>query len=458
MHFRARVHRSHVWAVLGCCGVVAFVWLLGRAADSASYETWKAIVVVPVLLLGSVPLLARAGRGEPGTWFLRLLVAAFVLKALATVARYLMAFVLYDGSADAAVYDKEGTRLAEAYRAGDVGAEIGRDFVGTGFVRVLTGIVYTITGPSIFVAFAVFSWLGFWGLYLLYRAFRIGVPDGDAKRYAVLVLLLPSMLFWPSSLGKEAWMTFGIGLFAYGVAKFLQSSPGWQLPLVLGVVATVVTRPHVTTALFAGFCVAYLLRRNAKPWTHLTPVVRGVTIAALVVAGFVLVNQAASFLDIDEVTVSNVDASIEETGASTAQGGSEYDASGVNSLADVPRAIVSVLFRPFPFEADSAQLLIASAEGTILLALACLSLRRLPSLPGRLRRQPYLLFAGTYSLLFIYAFSNFANFGMLTRERVQVLPFVLVFFALPLVRGRHSAHAVRDPLPRTRDERLRSAT
>ncbi len=36
-----------------------------------------------------------------------------------------------------------------------------------------------------------------------------------------------------------------------------------------------------------------------------------------------------------------------------------------------------------------------------------------------------------YTLVFVYAFSTFANFGILTRERVMVLPFVLVLFALP---------------------------
>ena len=69
----------------------------------------------------------------------------------------------------------------------------------------------------------------------------------------------------------------------------------------------------------------------------------------------------------------------------------------------------------------------------------CLAWRcrdRLRSLPRLIRTQPYVAFCLTYTLLFVVAFSSFANFGILTRQRVQVFPFVLVLLALPLVPGR----------------------
>jgi hypothetical protein len=55
-----------------------------------------------------------------------------------------------------------------------------------------------------------------------------------------------------------------------------------------------------------------------------------------------------------------------------------------------------------------------------------------------------------YSAIFVYGFSYFANFGILTRERVQVLPFVLVFLALP-----HPALPSADAL---RSQRMRAVT
>src|SRR5204863_3854856 len=111
-------------------------------------------------------------------------------------------------------------------------------------------------GPSLLGAFFIFSWAGFWGLYLFYRAFCIAVPEGDHRRYALLILLLPSLLFWPSSLGKEAWMTLGLGLFAYGGARIITHQRYGFMVVLAGVLATAAVRPHVAAmgllALFAA--------------------------------------------------------------------------------------------------------------------------------------------------------------------------------------------------------------
>ncbi|MGH8892828.1 MAG: hypothetical protein ACRDWY_05910, partial [Actinomycetes bacterium] len=367
----------------------------------------------------------------PEKWFLRLLVWAFVLKLLSAMARYAMAFVAYDGIADSGMYDDEGERLAEAYREGDFTAEIGRPFIGTGFIRVLTGAVYAVTGPSIFVAYVLYALLSFWGVYFLYRAFQVAVPDGDRRRYALLVFLLPSMLFWPSSLGKEAWMTFGLGLTALGAAGLLADRRDCVWPLGLGLTATAVVRPHITATVFAAIAVAMLVRKAPRPATELTPIIRVVTLAALAACGLLIVSQAQQFLGIEQLTTTSVDAAIVDTAERTGKGGSSFESVGVNSPLDLPMAIVSVLFRPFLFEAGNPQMLLAAVEGTFLLLLVARSLPRLRSVPGRLRRNPFVTMCAIYSLLFIYAFSNFANFGLLARERVQVLPFALVLLCLP---------------------------
>jgi hypothetical protein len=417
--------------VTGVVVVTGYAVFVAWAANWASYAGWIAMVLLPLLFLASGPMLVRAGRRDPDPRFLKLLVAAFVIKALATVARYLMAFVLYNGVADAKGYDGNGARLAEAYRMGNFSIDIGRDFIGTGFIRVLTGAIYTITGQSIFVAYALFSWFGFWGLYFLYRAFRVALPDCDARRYALLILLLPSMQFWPSSLGKEAWMTLGIGLAAYGSALLLSGDRRWVIPLALGLTATSMVRPHITAALAVALAAAYLLGRSSRPATELTPIIRFFAIVALMIGGYFAVHQAASFLGVSDVSVSSVDGAIDDTADQTSEGDSSFTPEQVNGPADLPVAAVSVLFRPFVFEAGNAQMLIAAAEGSLLMLLFVVSYPRWKAVPGRLRRQPYLLFCGIYTLMFIYAFSNFSNFGILTRERVQVMPFVLVLLALP---------------------------
>jgi hypothetical protein len=114
-----------------------------------------------------------------------------------------------------------------------------------------------------------------------------------------------------------------------------------------------------------------------------------------------------------------------ETQARTSDDGSEFDAVAARSPFDIPGAAFSVLFRPLPYEARNLQTLVTSLEGAVLLILFVRNWRRLANIvPGR--RNPYLAFVGTYSLLFVVAFSNFGNFGLLARQRVQLFPFVLV--------------------------------
>ncbi len=257
----------------------------------------------------------------------------------------------------------------------------------------------------------------------------MAVPDGDTWRYAILLLFLPSILFWPASLGKEAWVTLGIGLMAYGSALLLSGYRTWAVPLLVGVLVTGVVRPHITAALFTALALAWFLRRRSRPANELTPLTYVGGAAAILAGGALVASFAAAFLDVD-LSVSGIEDAIGGTTELTDEGGSTFTPATVHSPLDMPWAAFTILFRPLLFEASNPQMLLAAAEGALLLALVALSWRSLVKIPGRLRRQPYLIFALVYTVVFVYAFSNFGNFGILTRQRVQVLPFLLVFLAL----------------------------
>jgi hypothetical protein len=53
-----------------------------------------------------------------------------------------------------------------------------------------------------------------------------------------------------------------------------------------------------------------------------------------------------------------------------------------------------------------------------------------------MRSGPFIDYAFTFAGLFIIAFSSIGNFGILTRQRVQLYPFVLILLAWPLVARR----------------------
>ncbi len=442
--------RGPAWvAPAGIVMAVAYFGGLGWSMDHASYDVWGALLLAPVLVLLTVPLARRAARREEDRTMVVLIVSAIVLKLVGSYVRYLVAFDLYDGVADAAAYHEWGVRVSETIRGGSWDLDVGRDATSTGFIRLFTGYVYAVIGPTKLGGFFVFSWLGFWGQYFFYRAFRVGVPEGDGRRYAKLVFFLPSLLFWPSAIGKEAWMTLALGLVAYGAAKLLTQQRGALVPLTLGLWATSVVRSHVAVLALGALVLGYLLRRSRRR-SSLAPMVKVAGVVALLLVGTLVVGRFEEQFDVEGVSGSSVDEVLSKTEQQTAQGGSQFSSTSGRSITDLPAATIAVLFRPFPHEARNVQALIASIEGTVLLVLAWRSRHRLLAIPRLLRRVPYVAFAAAYTVGFIFAFSTFGNFGILARQRVQLFPFALVLLAVPLatVPARSSAVSSPEEIPR----------
>jgi hypothetical protein len=197
--------------------------------------------------------------------------------------------------------------------------------------------------------------------------------------------------------------------------------------------------------LFGGLFVGYLVR-PLKPGAAFAPLVKLCGVAVLCVAGLLILTQAEAYFG--RLGGDTAGAFAEAT-QRTSQGGSAFEAQPVQSPVQLPWAVVTVLFRPFPYEASSLESMVASVEGLALLALLWVHRRSLRAFPRLLRREPFVAFCTTYTLLFVVAFSSFGNFGILTRQRVQVFPFFLVLLALP-----SAVEAVQGAVERRRGPRF----
>ena len=127
----------------------------------------------------------------------------------------------------------------------------------------------------------------------------------------------------------------------------------------------------------------------------------------------------------------------------TSKGGSDFEPSVVDNPVRFPMAAVTVMFRPFLFEAHNTDARIAALESTVLMALFLLRWRWVWAALRSWRRQPYVVFCLAYAALFVIAFSSFSNFGLLARERVQLLPILLVFLAIPPPPASRASTAAR---------------
>ena len=411
-------------------GVLLVAYIVGLAALlQFSYDVAGGVLVLHVLALISIPLIIHLTR-EDGRSARRLLLFALVAKLVGTLVRYAFIFAIY-GEGDARQYDLIGRALAASFRAGDFAPDLGGKVIGTGFIEVLTGVLYTVIGPTRLGGFFVYSWMGWWGLYLFWRAFRIAFPDLDHRRYGILLFFLPSMVFWPSSIGKDAWMTLTLGLMAYGTARMVARRRNGLVWVVVGAIGSAMVRPHITLTVVVALTVAYLLTGTRRR-TYAAAFTKMVGIAALGVLFVLSLSVVTNYLNLDDG--GSIEEAFDRTQDRTDKGGSGFEAVSVRSPAELPLAVFSVLFRPLPFEASNFQSLFASLEGTVLLGLFLRHFRRIGNFVPR-RRAPYLAFAAIYTGIFVVAFSNISNFGILARQRVQLFPFVLVALAVPAVRA-----------------------
>jgi cell division septum initiation protein DivIVA len=178
---------------------------------------------------------------------------------------------------------------------------------------------------------------------------------------------------------------------------------------------------------------AYLLGPAKAELRQLAPIVKVLSFVLLAAAAVLLIARTDTFLEQSGIdTGVGVGSVVRDVQERTNEGGSEFQPSPIlESPQLAPVGIVTVLFRPLIFEAHNLQTLLTALEGTFLILL---TLVRIPWAIAALRswrRQPYVVFALLFAGMFVVAFSGVANFGLLARERAQLLPFYLVLFSIP---------------------------
>lgn len=428
-------------APLFLAGAAAYLLFLGWSMVNVSYDTWGALVVAPVIVGITVPVLRRSFNRR-SSYLFPIALAGLGAKLVGSLFRYWVAFDAYGGKADAQLYHETGKLIAADIRSGAISPLAAIPHAtGTQFINQLTGLVYAMVGSSRLAGFLIFGWMGFWGAYLFLRAALLAIPGLKTRRYAYLVFLTPSLIYWPSSIGKEAWMLLCLGVASYGAARLFVGRWGaWSVPVtVIGIAGAGFPRPHFA-AIWAGSLLlalfASLIIGTGKPGASdrvVTAALIGVSVVGLVIVA----SATLRFLDPRGEQAGNVGVAdrvnniFASTELNSQQGGSAITPVNVKSPLDWPFAIGRTVTRPLLFEARSAQELFPALEMSFLVAMAALYWKRSKNLPHMLRRNAYVVFSVLILLMFGVAFANIANLGILTRQRSLVLPMLFVPLCIP---------------------------
>jgi hypothetical protein len=391
---------------------------------------WGAAAIYLAVISVGMFLLYRNGlkRVDP-TFPTALFLLVFLVKLLSSVARYWMVYYLYNGMSDAAIYHQHGQILAQYFKVLDfsvIGTYVVRG-EGTTMLAYITGLLYTIMPVSIAGAFFFFSGLAFTGTVLCYCAARVAWPEADLRYYTLCIFFLPSILFWPASLGKDAWVLCWSGVAVWGWVSFIRRQQMWGLLWIASALLMLqLIRPHIAALLALSIGAAYFLystvpgRRSIATW-----LVGGV---AVIVLGYYMVQSGVGFLNLEDLSAESLELRIEEQQQRTSQGGSKYEPVSIFTPAGFVTGFVTTAVRPFPWEANGAPMLFTSLE-TIGWLFFCWAQRR--AFWGKLRairHDPVAAFALCYTVGMLLALTSMSNFGIIARQRVMALPFLWMLF------------------------------
>ncbi|MBX3466791.1 MAG: hypothetical protein KF878_07830 [Planctomycetes bacterium] len=377
----------------------------------------------------------------------RLLWLALALRVVGSCLRYWVLFNVYRGVGDATGYYGNGVRIAARLRELDFSFIDPAYYWSTPFVKMVSGGVILLIGPTMLGEFLFFSLLSLVGLWCVFRAVQEAAPQGDHRMCLLALAVSPSLWFWPSSVGKEALLLLGLGLVMRGYVGTAGRVRWWSL--LAGLIVAGLVRPHI--AALAGLALVFAEVAPGTEWTK----ARIAKLAALGCAAVVLVLRAGTSFGFDPTEVEQVQAFVEVAGQRTVRGGSSIEV--LSGPAALPLGLLNVLFRPFPWEARTPGLALAALELVVLWTVVWLKRGELLTTLRGWQEHRALRFALPCALLLAVAYGmTFFNLGILARQRVTVVALLLTLFAAR--SGPEQAPPPPRPGLRSRHDRLRSHT
>jgi hypothetical protein len=374
-----------------------------------------------------------------------LIYLALIFRFVGAWVRLRVAFDVYGGPMDASVYSRIGVQYADRFLSFDFSPIFSPDiwihgrWWGGQFMYWVSGIVYAFTGPSMLGAFAGFSMLSFIGLVGFGFAFHRSFPHVPVTRYLRWIWFFPSLWFWPSSVGKEAVMIMGIGLSIWG---FIGKNERINWPLLcLGLFFVMGIRPQVAAVVILSLVLGHWLSLGGR-W-NLQKSAQGAVILAVGLAGIYF---SMKQIGVEGFDIEGVEAYLDYNTARSNRG-TKVEVVGVG-LANIPIAMVNILFRPFPWEASNSMALLSALELWGMWALVWFkrktffkSLRNFRSNRSLRVAVPFILvYSITLGMLIV-------NLGIIARQRIFLFPFLfLLMEAVPRVAERHKRQHV--PLAR----------
>lgn len=261
----------------------------------------------------------------------------------------------------------------------------------------------------------LFAWMGYIGFVFFYLFFKENLKL-QIRFYGYdvvhLLLFLPNMHFWTSSLGKGSIIFCGIGLLVYGL-----SYPGKRkILMALGGFLVYFVRPHVFFAIMIGMGVSFMLGREKIPlYQKVLTVIGGIVVSVLIYD---------KLLDYLRLSEDNVWESFVDQASFTAlqlrSAGSAVDMGDYNLIMK----LFTFWFRPLFFDAPNVLGIFVSLENLLYLFFFGKILHRdffryIKQAPAVVKMSAVVFISISISMTYVMS-----NLGIIIRQKSMIMYFM----------------------------------
>ena len=313
------------------------------------------------------------------------------------------------------------------------------------FIVIQFGFIAGLIGlGSYFGTTVVFSLISFIGLWKLFLVFRRNYPLLENKM-AFATLFIPSVVFWGSGILKDSLTIGMVGFLIYAVEQyFFRGRKGLKVLITIFLSASLIfyAKPYILVALLPAVVVWTVygykdkIRIAVLRMLFVPFLIAGVLFSAYgllkltstYVPKYALENLLESAQSMQDWHYREGYNSTEQHGRGSSYSLGAYEANLNGVLSKFFPAVNVTLFRPYPWEAKNAGMLVAGIESfailcvTIYLVLGIGVIKFLKLLNS----DAFLLMCVIFSIIFAFAvgFSSY-NFGALVRYKIPCIPFFI---------------------------------
>ena len=300
---------------------------------------------------------------------------------------------------------------------------------GTTSTLYFTTLLTVGFGLNYISTFLVSNIIGTIGLIAIDASLRHVTKNKSSfvKSLSLFIVLLPSMSYWSSAIGKDSIQFMATGLLLWSSIDFKKRN----LMFLISIFIMFVVRPHVCGIAIIAFTFSIFITNSisfTKKFTYLVICLVFLLSALPSILGYVNWDFSSS------ISIDSLIEYIKQRQNYNLDGGGSVDIREMN----LPYQLFTYLFRPLPYEAHSILALISSIDNVLLLtvfilsALSIIFLKRKNFHLNHPTENRYFLLIFSLGLFLMLALTT-ANLGIAARQKWMVMP-ILLYFGFLFIR------------------------